>query len=173
MLADAETSLDTSQAIALYTEFNESFEAADFDDLNVLFQVIDVGKSRKYFIKLDLNESLENVLRNKTLLEYPTFYIVKTENLSSYDIQSPETVNNDVEAEIEKRSEIKGEAEEGECDTDKSDEFEESEEEAVGVEEGLLSGNGLKRSSDDVEITVEKKLKTGEDAEDGELDDSN
>lgn len=185
-----DSSLDSSQAstIALYTDFNAVFESEDFSDLNVLLPITDFESKKKYFIKLDLNDKLEDALRNKTLLEYPTLYIVRTKDLGGYTIQQDvksisknltkeiNTTNSneiDTKKEINKVRRTSGNLEDGECDSSLSDEFQESDEDEKMIKRSMIN--------DDEEIISNKKLKIGDDindcqksvSEDGELDDSN
>lgn len=189
------TSLDSSQAstIALYTEFNSIFESGDFNNLNVLLPVTDFELKKKYFIKMNLNENLENLLRNKTLLEYPTLYIVKSQNLKSYNIEddkkpvetilATELKDQKLEESVENKKKVKliktagnGNLEEGECDSSLSDEFQESDEDNEMKDKNCE--NNAKRSINDTEPISNKKFKSLDAdcekslSEDGELEDS-
>lgn len=176
-----DTSMDSSQAsmVALYTEFNTIFQSEDFSDLNLLFQVIDYNSKRKYFVRFDLNQKLEDVLRNKTILEYPTFYIVKTADLGDYSIESDiliETITteNDSHENLKKKVEFRshnGNLEEGECDTE-SDQCQEDDDILDKIEQDTNCSKRLAADSESDNFI--KKLKTSSNAslsEDGELDD--
>jgi hypothetical protein len=52
-------------------------------------EVIDFDLKKKYYLKLDVDKKMEECLANRTLIEYPTFYLVKTSNLSEYPIEDP------------------------------------------------------------------------------------
>lgn len=182
--------LDSSltSTIALYTEYNSVFESANFKELNILMQIVNIEKKRRFFIKVDLNETLESVLKNKTLLEYPTFYIVKSCDLGVYTIETDQEneATNEVKNSSTKKNLLKKakpvnetskeniDLEEGECDSEFSDEFEQSDENETTEN----NTNDTKRLIDDTEINVNKKHKLcighepGELSEDGELDES-
>ncbi len=155
--------------IALYTEFNKEFESGNFDDLNVLFQVVDFEKKFKYYVKLDLDSRLEDALMNRMILEYPTLYIVRNSKMSEYRMASQEKSTESKEEEKKRLADL----EEGECDSVESDEVQSSDEE---LNEVVVSKRELDISS---EVPCEskavgKKLKADDDSEeDGELDDSN
>ena len=180
-----DTSMEnSSQAsiIALYTEFNSFFQSQDFSDLNLLFEVADYESRRKYFIKFDdLEQKLEEALRSKTILEYPTFYVVKTADLSSYHIASSpsleaiRTKNEHVEP-TQKRSEFRGPTgnlEDGECNTE-SDECQENDDILDKIDQEVNCSKRL--IADCGDNASNKKLKAspnGSLSEEGELDDSN
>lgn len=54
---------------------------------------------KKYHQKLDFGKNLEENLSNKTIIEYPTIFIVRNEDLDKFDIK--EEVNQEVESEKE------------------------------------------------------------------------
>jgi hypothetical protein len=56
-------------------------------DFNVLYEKADFNSKKKYFVRFDVNETLEECLRNKTVIEFPSLYLVKSEHLSQFDIQ--------------------------------------------------------------------------------------
>jgi hypothetical protein len=79
----------TWRYICLYKTFNNPLEHEDLGELNVLMEVIDFDLKKKYYLKLDVDKKMEECLANRTLIEYPTFYLVKTSNLSEYPIEDP------------------------------------------------------------------------------------
>ena len=160
----------SSNSIALYTEFNSVFEAECFNDENihVLQQIDDFEKKKKYFIKLDLNDTLEAVLRHKTIIEYPAFFIVKPNDLKEYSIQE-ETPNSQEKNISSKSPQIsnKNKLEDGECNTDDS----EGEDDQVknAKRANYFDENVNKKlKSNGEEIVLTNKL---ENVEDGEIDD--
>jgi len=156
--------------VALYTEFNRDFETGNFDDFNVLFQVIDHDKRSKHFVRLDLDAKLGEALRDRTVLEYPTLYIVRNANLGEYRMGVEEKENGEVREEEKKKLAVKektGDLEDGECDSEGSEEFQASDEE---VNEPV----GKRVVEEDVSGSGSKRIKVGgESEEEGELDDSN
>lgn len=106
----------------LYNYFNQSFEA-NLDDLNVLFRIDDYEKKQKYFIKLNLEDNLEQLLKDKTIIEYPTIYIVKKECLNQYLIQQEikdelNIMTKSLTIDSSSKVASSGDLEDGECDTD-------------------------------------------------------
>lgn len=157
---------DSSQNfLALYTEFDPIFKTENFTNINILLPVTDFEKKKKFYVKLDLNETLENSIRKRTLLEYPTFYIVKDEQMSSYRLEKDieeTTSKNSMKNEIsESGSHILKDAndlEDGEYNTSESQDSDES----------LVNSN--KRPIDLDTDQTSKKSKTIK-TEDGELSD--
>jgi hypothetical protein len=121
------------------------FEKEDLSELNVLMEVIDFDLKKKYYLKLNIDQKMEECLANRTLIEYPTFYLVKTSNLNEYPIEDveqiaqrtitqPDEVNVDdskpttSSSSSEMNNKLKRakdeEMEDGECDDDDDDESE-------------------------------------------------
>jgi hypothetical protein len=121
----------------------ESIEEADdseqnkiLSDMNALYEIVDFRNGRKYFIKLDLNKTLEESLKNKTIIEYPSIYLVKNSDLEKFAIEEENVFEHTLEFKVEvaaKEKEVedgekpqksaikqepsdKSESEEGECD---------------------------------------------------------
>lgn len=153
---------DSSISLDLHTEFNHIIEKEDFFGLNILLEVIDFENKQKFYTKLDLNETLENSLRGQTLLEYPTFYIVKDEEMSSYKLKR----NID---ETKKDLSLNGKNEStANILEDNEFKIEDNDKKYKDTDENTL--DKTKRSVDlDHKLTI-KKLKT-EITEDGELSD--
>jgi len=114
---------DDTQSICLIKTFASILKEENFTDLHVLFEVVDFYLKKKYFIKLDLNAKLDECLRNKTLIEYPTLYLVTTSNLSKYlieDEHAPQCSSKNASVEKSKQDEVEEtqmeEEEEGEND---------------------------------------------------------
>ena len=97
----------------------------------------DFSQKRKFFVKFDLDKNLGEILEKRTIIEYPTFYVVKKENLGEYDLVDEgdlkKQVQNDQETipqksndnKIEKSDKLENmEREDGEVE-DESDEDEE------------------------------------------------
>lgn len=110
--------------MSLYASFGSFFENRNFDGLYVLFRIDDLEKKQKYFMKFNLDENLEILLRDKTIIEYPTLYVVKKDNLKDFLIKTEEKDEKDIlkycEKSNEKSSNIKSleELEDGECNSD-------------------------------------------------------
>jgi hypothetical protein len=93
---------DPSFNIAFYSTMKHCFdEKTDlinkFTSLNyaVLIQDNDVKSEMNSFSILNINDSLETVLINKIIIEYPTLIIVDQENLKKYKIKTNlEDINN-------------------------------------------------------------------------------
>jgi hypothetical protein len=122
--SDDAVSNDDTQSICLIKTFSSILKEENFTDLHVLFDVIDFYLKKKYFIKLDLNAKLDECLRNKTLIEYPTLYLVTTSNLNKYliqdETQDAQCSSKNVSVEQSKKGEVEEtqmeEEEEGEND---------------------------------------------------------
>ena len=94
--------------------------------LNVLYEVRNFTLKCKYYLKFDLNRSLEENLYRKTVIEYPSLNVVLDNDLEKFVVKSEEEileevrkVNNSGNSRIEIKKEDK---EEGECDDDDDDE---------------------------------------------------
>jgi hypothetical protein len=72
-----------------YGDLLEKETALD-DQLDVLYEVLDYKKSKRYFIKFNTQQSLEENLRNKTIIEYPTLHVIRSENLKDYLVRTEE-----------------------------------------------------------------------------------
>ncbi len=72
----------------LYETFYKSFENENFGEINVLFEITDMNLKKKFFIKFDLEQNLETLLSCRSFIEYPTLFIVKTNDLDKYDIKN-------------------------------------------------------------------------------------
>ena len=105
-------------SICLIKTFAAYFQNENFNGLNVLFEMSDFYLKKKYFLKFDVNSKLDECLRNKTLIEYPTLYLVTNNNLSQYLIKDQPNHNsknpimeNDEANEEEQKQEVGMEAE--------------------------------------------------------------
>ncbi len=113
--------------MSLYASFNTYFENNNFQELNILFRIDDYEKKEKYFIELNLNDSLEQLFRDKTIIEYPTLYIVKSNCLHEYLIKKEEKDELNImtkSMKIDTNNKIKSsdDLEDGECDDDEEEE---------------------------------------------------
>lgn len=70
----------------LNEEYKDIFENQSFDNLNVLFETKDFKEHKRFYVKFDLDQTLGDCLKNQTLIEYPSFFLVKKENLCEYEI---------------------------------------------------------------------------------------
>ena len=53
-------------------------------DSHVLFKVVDEGMS--YFIEFELDDTIENCLCNRSLIEFLTLFVVKTDDMDNYNL---------------------------------------------------------------------------------------
>ena len=142
-------------------------ECFNDESIHVLQQIDDFERKKKYFLKLDLNDTLEAVLRNKTIIEYPTFFIVKPCDLKEYSIQA-EASNCQETNVLNKPLQIspKNKLEDGECNTENS----EDEDEQVNAKRAnhfdQYVNKKLKTNGDEIVLTNQL-----ENVEDGEIDD--
>jgi hypothetical protein len=79
-------------------QLDESFRK--LNDLNLLFEIRDFKLKEKYFIKFDLNLSLNENLNRKHIIEYPILKIVPNNKICLYklredNINKKDNVNND------------------------------------------------------------------------------
>ena len=93
-------------------EYQSGFENVD---LNVLYEIRNFTLKCKYFIKFDLNRSLEDCLYRKTIIEYPVLNIVLNDHVSKFNVKNEEEIIQDM-----KNVHIgeNYEKEEGECEED-------------------------------------------------------
>ena len=137
LFEQSDRSAKSTSPVSLYTSFNAIFQEEKLENLNILFQVNDFSQKRKFFVKFDLDKNLGEILEKRTIIEYPTFYVVKKENLGEYDLVDEgdlkKQVQNDQETipqksndnKIEKSDKLENmEREDGEVE-DESDEDEE------------------------------------------------
>jgi hypothetical protein len=75
-------------------------------DLSVLYEIADHNSKKKYFIEFEMDETLEECLRNKTVIEFPSLHLVKQGHLNQFDIKIEEkrerTVNETVDGDGDK-----------------------------------------------------------------------
>lgn len=131
-------------------QFKNLFEKEDFKDLNVLFQIEDFKLRKKYFIKFDWEKSLVECLKNRSLIEYPTLYLVKNENLNEYEIIEEEKVK---EVETSNKQEEDNQKAEAEAKDKAAQEEEE--------DEGEMSESG-EEESDEKSLNSSKRIKLDE-----------
>ena len=168
----------------LYETFNQTLYKENFNDLNVLFEVVNADLKKKYYFKFELDQTLESQLLEKSFIEYPTLYIVKTNKLNKYDIKnlpvkindepknnSNQTMTSSNNSQTQASVIINKEAtvyrtkppissqedlEDGECDDDDDEEFMSLDQEATN------SKSNDKRSYDDLvnnDVVIAKKIK--------------
>lgn len=116
----------------LYEQFGGLLESEDFRDLNVLYEVQDLRLKKKFYLNFDLEKSLEECLNGRSMIEYPSLFLVRTKSLQEYEIV------NRVEKEVDEPNDEKespdleenddGDKDEGELD-DESDKSENEDEE--------------------------------------------
>ena len=82
-----------SELASINTKFGEIFPNQQYDEIQVLYQFFDFQQRKKYFIKFDMSKALEENLRNQSIVEYPTLYIVKTSDLGDFEIQQQPLYN--------------------------------------------------------------------------------
>lgn len=115
-----------SNQIELYNSFNDTFESK-LKDLNVLFRIDDYERQEKYFIQFNLDDKLEDLLKDKTIIEYPTLYLVKSECLDKYVIKKEEKdelniLTKSLQIDPEAAAAVKAkDLEDGECEDDDDD----------------------------------------------------
>lgn len=79
----------TTKINILIEDFKDIFENQTFDKLNILFEIKDFKEQKRYYVKFDLDKTLDECLKNQTLIEYPSLFLVKNENLADYKIIEP------------------------------------------------------------------------------------
>jgi hypothetical protein len=93
----------------LYEKFNESLGGGEErigNELSLLYEVVDVEMRKRYFLRLDLEKSLEENLMNKTIIEYPSLYVVRNEDLGWFKVvDEAEKINEEEEEEEEEKEE--------------------------------------------------------------------
>jgi hypothetical protein len=110
-------------SVCLIKTFASYLQNENFNDLHVLFEMCDFKLKKKYFVKFNLDTKLDECLRNKTLIEYPTLYLVTTNNLSQYFIQDQTDQN---EKELNKQNEEENDEARMEGDTENGDDNDEA-----------------------------------------------
>ncbi|RMZ94757.1 box C D snoRNA 1 isoform X2 [Brachionus plicatilis] len=80
----------------LIEQYRDIFQNQDFDKLNVLFEIKDLKEQKIFYLKFNLNQTLEDCLENQTLIEYPSFFLVKKENLADYEIIEQKKQNSQI-----------------------------------------------------------------------------
>ena len=75
------------ESACLIKTYSDMFQGESFDDMHVLFEINDYYLKKKYFVEFGLDKKLEDCLRNRTLIEYPTLYLVTAKDLSKYAIE--------------------------------------------------------------------------------------
>lgn len=88
------TKLDKKSQFVMFDLFNADFESQDFTDISVLYEMADFAQNRKYFVKFELDKTLEENLANKVIIEYPTLYVVKNSHLGSFNVEHERRVVN-------------------------------------------------------------------------------
>ncbi|KAK8758939.1 box C/D snoRNA protein 1 isoform X1 [Amblyomma americanum] len=68
----------------------QQYITAGMQGVSVLLAVEGKPASQKYYYNLDLSMSLENCLKGKVIVEYPTFTVIQTEDLCRFNLISPE-----------------------------------------------------------------------------------
>lgn len=153
-------------------KFCHIFETGDFKrDTSILYEIVDLKVRQRYFVSLDLEKSLEENLLNKTIIEYPSLFIVRNQDLADFDIRQYNQINDPITEMVE-------EEEKDENGTDEDDDEIEGKLIHPEVEENGTSRK-FKREHDQDEETS-KKLKSldtieikprdeNEELEDGEI----
>ena len=109
-------------------DFKDIFENESFDKLSVLFEIKDFTEHKRFYLKFDLDQTLGDCLKNKTLIEYPSIFLVKSENLCEYEIIEQKKYINEINNLYESLDKLQKNDEEGEIEaSDKSDSEEENE----------------------------------------------
>lgn len=57
------------------------------EQVHVLFQVTDLSRQTKYFVEFDKSKTLEECLKHRTIIEYPSLYLIRDEDLSNFKIE--------------------------------------------------------------------------------------
>ncbi|CAF0847562.1 unnamed protein product [Brachionus calyciflorus] len=133
----------------LNEQFKDMFESDSLNDLNILYEIRDFKEKKRYFLKINLDSSLEDCLKNQTMIEYPSLYLVHSNNLCEYEI-----IENSVN--ILKNNE---EEDQKEINNDKSKEEENGEEREEDDEEGEIEAFDQSESESDHEENLPKKIK--------------
>ena len=146
---------------------NESFE----DDLHVLFEIKDYEQKKRFFVKFDMNKTFEECLKHKTIIEYPTLYLVAKNSLNEYAVKEDTVVVNQLESEekaqerSEEMDESNGEEEEEEDDEDET-ENNENKIKRLKIEDAESANSSVLENS-------RNRVKNGDDeSEEGEISDS-
>lgn len=108
-------------------QIDESFKNYNNNNnFNLLFEIRDFKLKEKYFIKFDLNKSLNDNLNKKHLIEYPILKLVSDDKIHLYKLKqdknttSANTTSNDLE-EGELEEEEEEENDDGNNDYDQND----------------------------------------------------
>jgi hypothetical protein len=170
-------SSETGESSALVRTFGSVFKNESFEqDLNVLFEIKDYERKKRFFVGFEMDKSFEECLSNKTVIEYPTLYLVTKSCLGEYVIREDTVVVNNVDME---KSEENVQMENEEVN-ESSEGVEEEEEEEENEAENLNESKIKKLKIDDSETANsnilelgQKKNKNGDDeSEEGEISDS-
>jgi hypothetical protein len=71
---------------------DESSDNLDVQDLNVLIEETKPG--RRTYVKLSLDQRLDECLQRRTIIEYPTLFVVTAQDLHKYPLNSVAEVTN-------------------------------------------------------------------------------
>ena len=168
--------LELDESSALVKTFGGVFKNESFEqDLNVLFEIKDYEKKKRFFVGFEMDKSFEECLRNKTVIEYPTLYLVTKRCLGEYVVKEDTVVVNKVDMDKSEEN-VQMENEE----VDESSEEEEGEEEEENETENLNESKIKKLKIDDSETAKrnirensQKRQKNGDDeSEEGEISES-
>lgn len=153
-------------------KFCHIFETGDFkNDMSILYEIVDLKARQRYFVALNLDKSLEENLLNKTIIEYPSLFIVRNQDLADFDIREYNQINDPITEMVE-------EEEKDEDGTDEDDEDGEGKLIHPEVEENGTSRKFKRAHGQDEEAskkfksldTIETKPRVeNEELEDGEI----
>ena len=92
--------VDEKQLVAFAKKFRQPFDEQQQEqqeskhigtlmtDLHVLFEVVDERVSKRFFVEFELDDTIEKCLCNRSLIEFPTLFVVKTDDLVNYNLTS-------------------------------------------------------------------------------------
>lgn len=95
-----ESNEEAEKLIRIFSDFKSNFQIKSssaasqqennedtINDLHVLVQRVQKEKGGKYFVALDLDKSLNDSLRNHTIIEFPTLYVIRSRDLNGYQVR--------------------------------------------------------------------------------------
>ena len=116
---------ENDSSVCLIKTFAGLFKEQNFADVHVLFEMSNFTLKKKYFVRFGLDQKLDECLRNKSLIEYPTLYLVTANDLDKYfiheneEISSLQSKNHDINEEKDETNDKTEDVDEN-CESDKS-----------------------------------------------------
>jgi hypothetical protein len=77
---------EMSTFLAMRKQYGAEFENEKLNEINVLLEQVDYELKKRYIVLLDMSSSLEQSLAGRTIVEYPTLYVVNRNRLIEYDL---------------------------------------------------------------------------------------